>query len=451
MLLEKDIEEQFGVSDITSQEMHMLIEQCGKIYQGRPSWVNEEDNIKTINFAKVICSETARLTTLAIGVQFNENPRGQWLQQQFDGSYFRLRHWVEYGNVYGTIILKPTGQGIDMFLPSQFAVTSVNASGEIDGIVFKDTYVESGFHYTRLEYHRFIEGVYAITNKAFKSATTTDKGVAVKLELTKWNGLLEEIAIENIDKPLFGVYRTAEANNVDLDSPLGLSLFKEAIEELKDLDIAYSRCTSEIFESKRIALVDDRLLSAGPGNKISNKKLIEKMPRFIRNAFSSEVKDFFQEINPTLNTEQRVVGINQQLDMVGFKAGYSPGYFKFDGRSGAVTATQVEADDRRTIQLIKDHRDKLEDCLNSLIYALNVFADLYNFSPTGEYEATYSFGDITYSYEFDKLAWWKYRIQGDVPPWLYFVKFEGMSESEAKEMVDEAQAELETPNLFEEE
>ena len=53
---------------------------------------------------------------------------------------------------------------------------------------------------------------------------------------------------------------------------------------------------------------------------------------------------------------------------------------------------------------------------------------------------------ITYSYEEDKQSWWKYRIQGDVPPWMYYVKFEGMSEEEARAMVEEAQPK--EPTLF---
>ena len=44
----------------------------------------------------------------------------------------------------------------------------------------------------------------------------------------------------------------------------------------------------------------------------------------------------------------------------------------------------------------------------------------------------FSFGDITYNYQEDMANWWKYRIQGDVPAWMYYVKFEKMSEDEAK-------------------
>lgn len=65
---------------------------------------------------------------------------------------------------------------------------------------------------------------------------------------------------EKLDGPLYGVLRTPQANNVDISTPLGLPIFAEAIEELKDLDIAYSRNAGEIFDSQKIVLADDRLL-----------------------------------------------------------------------------------------------------------------------------------------------------------------------------------------------
>ena len=45
--------------------------------------------------------------------------------------------------------------------------------------------------------------------------------------------------------------------------------------------------------------------------------------------------------------------------------------------------------------------------------------------------------------------WWKYRLQGDVPPWMYYVKFEKMSEEEAKTMIEESKAaQMEQETLF---
>ena len=56
---------------------------------------------------------------------------------------------------------------------------------------------------------------------------------------------------------------------------------------------------------------------------------------------------------------------------------------------------------------------------------------------------------MTYNYEEDKASWRAYVMQGWVPKWMYFVKFEGMSEEEAKAMTAEADAaQIEKAQLF---
>ena len=117
MIFKKRAEEDFQVKEITSQQMKDVISRCADMYRGTPSWVSAEDNIKTINFAKAVCSETARLVTLGIKIQIGGGARGTWLQEQIDKVYFNLRHWVEYGCAYGTVIIKPNDSGFDVFTP----------------------------------------------------------------------------------------------------------------------------------------------------------------------------------------------------------------------------------------------------------------------------------------------------------------------------------------------
>ena len=245
------------------------------------------------------------------------------------------------------------------------------------------------------------------------------------------------------------------ANNLDVGSPMGLPIFSDAIEELKDLDIAYSRNSKEVFDSKRIVLLDsDRLLPSGgkvatSGHFFNQKRSDMGLPDYVKNVYGNGREDFYQEINPQLNTDVRLNGLNAILSQIGYKVGYSNGYFVFNESGGIQTATEVESNDRRTIQLVKDIRDKVEGCIERLVYAMNVFADLYNLSPVGKYEIVFDFGDITYSLEEDRNRWWGYVVSGKVPAWMFFVKFEGMSEEEAKAMIAEAQPK--EPRLFGEE
>ena len=178
-----------------------------------------------------------------------------------------------------------------------------------------------------------------------------------------------------------------------------------------------------------------------------------QLPRFIK-ALGAGVNDDGKAVTehvPTMLTDARIKDINFDLSMAGVKCGFSEGVFVMDGQTGMITATQVESDDRDTIQTIKADRDALRSAIEQAIKGADALATLLGAAPIGEYETTYNFGDITYNYEEDKASWKNYASQGWIPLWLYFTKFEGMSEEEAKKMVAEAKAAEKEKGLFDEE
>lgn len=453
MLLKSRAKDEFNIDAIGSEQMDAWINECVNIYQGNPCWLDADDHIDTVNFAKAICSETARLATLGIGIHVDGSARANWLQEQIDRVYFQLRHWVEYGCAYGTIILKPNGDTIDLYTRNQFEVTHIT-NGEIDGVVFHNVKQVSKKWYTRLEYHRFENGLYVISNKCYVGDSPNDAKERIDIALTPWAELAEEAAMENVEKPLFGVLRTPHANNIDFNSPFGLPVFSEAIQELRDLDIAYSRNSKEIADSKRTVLLDSDTLIESGTKLASNHQAWENrrnqlgLPDMVRNVKGDGREMFYQEINPTLETDIRLKGIDALLSQIGYKVGFSNGYFVFNESSGIQTATQVEAEQQRTIQFIKDVRDKLENCLDGLIYALNVFADLYDKAPVGAYEVVYDFSDITYSFEEERAHHYQLAIQGHFPWEEYYVRFLGYSREEAQQLLTMAKNEQKAPTLF---
>ena len=442
MFFKADAKMIFETDILLSDKMDTAIRTWNQIYAGHPEWVDVDSHIKTINFAKSVSSETARLACLDLSIKVSGSARAAYLQSVIDNMFTKIREYVEKGCVNGTVILKPNGDGVDCFDPQRFLPTEIDGNGNIRAGIFFDFYEQSKKFYKRLEYHRFVNGVYLISNRCFISNSSTSLGVAIDIEKTPWKELIPDVGVENLAKPLFAVFKTPMANNIDPDSPLGMSIFAEALEELKDLDIAYSRNAGEIFDSERIVLADDRLMFQGSikdsdGNVI--RKYLKK-PRYVKNVMAEGAENFYQEINPNLNTDTRIKGINNILSILAYKCGYSNGYFSFDSMTGIQTATGVEASQQRTIQLIKDVRDKLQMTMDDLIYAIDKYADLYDLSPVGMYEVEYGFGDICYNYEEDKKTWWGYVQAGKVPAWMYFVKFENMSEDEARAMQTEMDA-----------
>lgn len=441
-----DIGKVFGIELISSDEMNNALKRWDDISTGKPPWKNEGDEIDTINMAKHIADYRAKLTMLDIGIAVSGSARAEFLQTLADDLLKRLPEKLPEANRLGGAIIKWNGDTWDFVLPGDFGITAKNNNGEIEGAIFASHTSEGNNHYTRLEYHRF-EGhdengrIYRISNRAFKNQFAGDGkynlGRPVALQsVAAWANMIEEASISKLEKPLFAYFRIPGANTIDPTSPLGLSVFANAQHELKALDIAISRKDSEVEDSKHITFVGQALIQ-----NAQNKGI--ELPRFVKGLGmglnDGEVSAIHEHV-PTLLTDQRIKDINFNLSLVGVKCGFSEGVFVMDGQTGVITATQVESDDRDTIQTIKTDRDALQDALQQAFYGADALATLYALAPLGEYDINYSFGDITYNYEEDKAAWRAYVAQGWVPKWLYFVKFEKMSVEEAKALTAEADA-----------
>lgn len=451
------IEEVFGVRAIKSHAMNTALTRWDNISSGKPPWANEDDDIRTRNMAKFVSDTRAKLTTLDIGIAIScaNAAKAEYLQKICDKLIESLPEKVCDADRLGGILIKWNGVSWDFILPNSFCITSTDANNNITGAIFAIQSQQGEGSYTRLEWHRFVDSenhegkVYAVTNKAFKNRSSGDKitlGDPVPLASVKeWADISDEVFIEKLENPLFGYYRVPGSNVIDGSSPLGCAIFADAIEELKSVDVAISRKDAEIEDSKHITFVGQVLVRNATQNGMN-------LPRFVKGlgiGTDDGNVSAIHEHTPTLLTESRIKDINFDLSMLGVKCGFSEGVFVLDGQTGMITATQVEADDRDTIQTIKNDRDALQAAVLQAIKGADALGTLMNAVPPGDFDVEFSFGDITYSYEEDKANWKSYAQQGWVPVWLYLVKFEKMSEEEAKKLCEEMNKQKESKGLFE--
>lgn len=447
MFIRTDIGKTFGVELIQSSEMNAALTLWDNITSGRPPWLNPDDDVRTYNMGKHISDYRARLVCLDLGVALSGSPRADYLQTICNDLIKRLPDKVADAERLGSIAIKWNGSSWDFALPGEFGITKQDGNGNIVGAIFAE-YITHGIdHYTRLEYHRFKDGLYLVTNKAFRNRAMQNGqytlGAEIPLtEVEEWAEMQPEVRIEQLETPLFAFFRLPGSNTIDQTSPLGMSAFANAIPELEALDMALSRKNGEVADSKHITFVGQAAIQYANAHST-------KLPRFVQGlGVGVDDKKPITEHVPTMLTDARIKDINFDLSMAGVKCGFSEGVFVMDGQTGMITATQVESDDRDTIQTIKADRDALRCAVEQAIKGADALTTLLGAAPLGEYETTFNFGDITYNYEEDKASWKNYASQGWVPLWLYFTKFEGMSEEEAKKMVAEASAAEKEKGLF---
>lgn len=406
---------------------------------GTPPWANDQD--RTINFAKAVTGEAARLATMGVSVELSGSARADWLQERLNEELIPfLRDMVDVGCAAGMFLLKPTPDSIGLYTPPEFTITAVDNRKRVIGVVLYDTKATPDYYYVKAEYHRYDGTHYVVSNRAFR--LTKGKTAASRANLDEvpdWVGILPDAVLDDT-APLFAVCTMPTPTT----STAALAVCPSMPTPCRSCAgwTSHGRLWWTKFRIPGRSPLWMTGCCASPAGKMfpcGCRAMCKTLP-------GSAAESFYQEIDRKLKTGERQTGINMLLQSLSTKCGFSEGYFSFNEKQGLATATQVEADDRRTIQRIKDIRDRIQNAVDDLIQALNDYADIYDLAPYGTYTVAYNFGDITYSYEEDRQNTKSLCQLGVLPWWMYLVRFEGFSEDDAKAAY--AEANTAKPGLF---
>lgn len=430
MLGRQEVTKPFCVTANVDSKMQTALNEWGSLFTD-----------STTNIASVIASEAARLATIDMQINITGGARAEAIQSVLNSNKDRLRSKLELGCAYGGMILKPSNTGIDFVPATRYIPTSFDSNGNIDGVIFIDKFVKNNEYYTRLEYHCFENGVYFIRNRAFHSSNKLTLGYEVELsKVDRWSSLLPEVTIEGLSRPLFGYFRMPMANNVDIDSPLGVSIFSKAVESIKDFDMLYSKWKREVKLSDKYLFVDEQSMIK-PGATGANKAVVNNpMPELIKGLrFGNNASKCIEEFSPDIRVEEYKLAMQTQLDLISVQCGFSAGYFSFDSKTGAITATQVQSEDQRTNSTCTDIQQNYKLAIEGLIYAMETMQSLYELTPDEPISVSFYLRDLYVNVDEDRKRAFELAEKKYIPKWKYLVDYEGYSEEEAKRLVKEAE------------
>lgn len=462
MLFKTDTEKAFSVEAYLSPEMENAIKLWEQLESGKPPWV--DGDTRTIRFSNTVARELSKLVTQNIDIKvqakYGAGETAAKIQKAIDDYFLKnAQKIVQEVMMLGGSMAKWNGKGMDYIPPDRFLVTEFDSNGDIHGAIFFSYYQKEKKFYTRAEWHRFEDGTqknetgemvsvrrYRVSNKAFVSDQQDQIGRETSLKNTKWADIVPEFTAENLEKPLFVYIKNPYSNTIDPDSPLGVSCFSECIEELRWLDIAISTMGMETEDSAPKMILGQSAIQYAQANGI-------ELPRMVLKTGLDDMTDRpFEQWQPQLQVASRTEGINFYLNIISAKVGLDTGTFVFNGQKIVVaTATQIEATERQTINTMMMYRQMLDrpesngdgriGAIHDIAYIINAMevinGDILP-SEFGNYELYADFGDPFSNKEEDKLFELQLANQGYMAKWRFNVRHLGLTEEEAKKMVQEA-------------
>lgn len=418
-----------------SPKMENLIDLWARLYEGTEAG-------ESLKLPASIASEFARLVVVESEISITGGSRADWMEKQFSPFLQKLQEYVEYACAMGGEVFKPYVSGdsilIDAVQADCFFPTAFDTSGRMTGAVFVEQIVRGNRIYTRAESHEFMKGREVIRNKAFSSATNAALGNEIDLAtVPEWAEIAPEITISEIDRPLFAYFRIPLANNRERHSPLGVSVFANAVQSIRDADEQYNRLLWE-YDGGQLAIdVAASAIRKAPDGSLSMDKREQRLYR--RNLETGIASgDFYHAFAPSLRDSSYIAGLDSILKKVEFQCNLAFGTFS-DPTSVEKTATEMKISKQRSFSAVSSIQHSLEKALDDLAYAVDKLASLYQLAPPGTYKTSYQWHDsVLQDEETQRVLDREDAISGFIPRWQYNTKWRAMSEVEAKAAVQEA-------------
>lgn len=418
-----------------SPKMENLIDLWARLYEG-------EEAGGSLKLPSSIASEFARLVVVESEISITGGSRADWMEKQLSPFLQKLQEYVEYACAMGGEIFKPYISGnsilIDAVQADCFFPTAFDTSGRMTGAVFVEQIVRGNRIYTRAESHEFTKDREVIRNKAFSSTTNAALGNEIDLaSVPEWAEIAPEITISEIDRPLFAYFRIPLANNRERHSPLGVSVFANAVQSIRDADEQYKRLLWE-YDGGQLAIdVAASAIRKAPDGSLSMDKREQRLYR--RNLETGIASgDFYHAFVPSLRDSSYIAGLDSILKKVEFQCNLAFGTFS-DPDSVEKTATEMKISKQRSFSAVSSIQHSLEKALDDLAYAVDKLASLYQLAPLGTYKTSYQWHDsVLQDEETQRVLDREDAISGFIPKWQYNTKWRAMTEQEAKAAVQEA-------------
>lgn len=445
-----DIAKDFNIDISTSDEMLSAIEKWSNIYNGKMPWLNEE--VKSLHVAKTICEKVAKAVTIELKTKVDDKEINK-IYQRFIKN---IRINTEYALGKGGIFFKPFYSNgkikVSCIQADKFIPTKFDSTGELLGAIFIDQITRGKDVYTRLEYQELEDTILTIKNKAYKTTVHNSSVLGNQIALSQvreWADIQEETEINNINRLLGGYFRIPIANPIDNTSPVGVAIFANAIDTLKEIDKQFSRTLWE-YEGSELAIDVDE--TAFKKDKDGNDILPKGKKRLYRKIDFGDEKTW-NVFSPAIRDTSLFNGLNELLRQCESQCGLAFGTIsKIENIEK--TATEIKSSKQDYYVTVSDIQGALQSALEDLIYSIDVLMSLYGIKHKVDADVSFDWDDsILVDSEKKQSQALVEKNAGLIDDIEYFVQTRDYSEEEATEYVNKMRerSKQQLPNEVQEE
>lgn len=343
------------------------------------------------------------------GVVLNPDPLNEFIQSVLRDNAFaeKMQEFIEQGLALGGGAMKvwrdarrdregnevPDSGKIVLgyCMADQFVPTAWDNAKVTEG-VFISRKARGGYYYTRLEWHAWDGMTYTIRNELYRSemmkgaqAGQNQDILGIRVPLAELYPWLDEETVVPVGESLFSYWRTPIANNIDDNSPLGVSIYANALETLHAIDICYDSLVQEFRLGKKKIIVPARFLRTvvDPTTGAQRRYFDPNDETFVGVADDDGTAGV-HDISVELRVEEHVAALNALLSVLCLQLGFSATTFSFDESAGLKTATEVVSENSKTYKTIKTVQNQLVPALEHLVRNIIDVAILYGMTWNGQ-------------------------------------------------------------------
>ena len=322
---------------------------------------------KSLCMAKKVCEDWADLIlNEKVGIVSDKEHIQEVIDKTLFDNNFRVcaNKLIELAFALGTAAFvehkSPDGVVIDYIKADMIYPLSFQ-NGKITECAFASRMNIRGEMHTYLNIHILEDGKYVVLNKLINEKN----GHEVPLP----EGIMPAFYTKS-NVPLFQIITPNIANNICPDSPMGISVFANAIDILEGIDLVFDSYQNEFRLGKKRIVVP---LSMA---KIEMEQQGDILPVFDDNdtefyAFSgADPEDFsIKEINMDIRADAHETGLQRNIDLLADSCGF--GSRKYNYSSGNIkTATQIVSEQSDMFRNLKKHELVMEQAIRELVRAI---------------------------------------------------------------------------------